>query len=248
MWRSIVIGRITRNSRNADHVRDPHDLVPLVERCRRHAVEQLAERVADEAPLLVARLTRSRRCGSASAKKPLTPMSEERAEDERVLGLGLDADAVRALHVAAHDRPHDADQEHQAGEIAEERVGQVRAAVQELQVLGQLVVDLEHGGDAEQRQEPEVDHRVHQAGGRVAQQGAACTRRRGSRRRRRFDVLRRGAAAVGRAALPVAHTVGEGERTPHQHRRDDRVEGHLQRAGDALEHLARRARSRCASW
>ena len=31
-----------------------------------------------------------------SATKPVTPMSEERAEDHRVLGLGLDADAVRA--------------------------------------------------------------------------------------------------------------------------------------------------------
>ena len=34
---------------------------------------------------------------------------EERAEDDGVLGLRLDADAVRPLDVAAHDRPHDAD-------------------------------------------------------------------------------------------------------------------------------------------
>ena len=40
------------------------------------------------------------------------------AEDERVLGLGLDADAVGALHVATHDRPHDAADEHHAGEVA----------------------------------------------------------------------------------------------------------------------------------
>ena len=36
--------------------------------------------------------------------------------------------------------------------------------------LGQLVVDLEHGGDAEQDEEAEVDQRVHEPGGRVAQQ------------------------------------------------------------------------------
>ena len=56
----------------------------------------------------------------------------------------------------------------EAGEVADEAVGHVGAAVEELEVLGQLVVDLEHGGDAEEHQEAEVDHRVHQAGGRVA--------------------------------------------------------------------------------
>ena len=89
-----------------------------------------------------------------------------------VLGLGLDADPVRPLHVAAHDRPDDAADEDDAGGVADERVGLVRAAVEELEVLGELVVDLEHGRDAEQDQEPEVDHRVHHAGGRIPQQRA----------------------------------------------------------------------------
>ena len=35
----------------------------------------------------------------------MTPISEKRAEDQRVFGLGLDADAVRALHVAAARSP-----------------------------------------------------------------------------------------------------------------------------------------------
>ena len=38
---------------------------------------------------------------------------EERAEDDRVLGLRLDADPVHALDVAAVDRPQDADGEHE---------------------------------------------------------------------------------------------------------------------------------------
>ena len=77
---------------------------------------------------------------------------EERAEDHGVFGLGLDADAVRALDVAAHDRPADADEEDDAGEVGAERVRLVRAAVQELQRLRQLVVDLEdHRDDEEER-------------------------------------------------------------------------------------------------
>ena len=99
-------------------------------------------------------------------------MSEEHAEDEGVLGLGLDADAVRPLDVAAHDRPQHAADEHEAGGVADEGVRLVRAAVEELEVLGQLVVDLEHRRDGEQHEEAEVDHRVHQPGGRVAQQRA----------------------------------------------------------------------------
>ena len=66
---------------------------------------------------------------------------EERAEDDRVLGLGLDADAVRALHVAAHDRPHDADEEHDAREVGAGGVRLVRLAVQELEAVGELVVE-----------------------------------------------------------------------------------------------------------
>ena len=161
-----------------------------------------------------------------------------------MLGLGLDADAVRALHVAAHDGPHDADQEHQAGEVADEAVGHVGAAVQELQALGQLVVDLEHGGDAEQRQEPEVDHRVHQAGGGVAQQGLHVGA--GAEVAQAvLHVLGGGRAAVGGATLPVAHAVGERERAPDQQHRDDRVERHLQGAGDAVEHFAGRLLRPC---
>ena len=61
------------------------------------------------------------------------------------------------LDVAAGDRPHDADDEHDAGEVGGERVALVDAAVEELQVVGELVVDLEDDGGDEEPQEPEVD-------------------------------------------------------------------------------------------
>ena len=57
------------------------------------------------------------------------------------------------------------------GEVGRERVALVDAAVQELEVVGELVVELEHDGGDEQPEEAEVDARVHEAGGRVAEQG-----------------------------------------------------------------------------
>ena len=57
-----------------------------------------------------------------SVAKPVSPISQEHAEDHGVLGLGLDADAVRALDVAAADGPGDAGQEHEAGGVADEGV------------------------------------------------------------------------------------------------------------------------------
>ena len=152
-------------------VADPPDPVPVLQGLERRTVDELAQRVADEAPLLVVGGSLEGDAEHLGAEAG-EPDGEERAEDQGVLGLGLDADPVRPLHVATHDRPHDAADEDDAGGVADERVGLVRAAVEELEVLGELVVDLEHGRDAEQDQEPEVDHRVHHAGGRIAQQRA----------------------------------------------------------------------------
>ena len=95
---------------------------------------------------------------SASVKKPVSADDEERAEDDRVLGLGLDADAVRALDVAADDRPADADEEHDADEVGAERVAPRTCwPCRNFSESGQLVVDLEHHGDDEQADEAEVD-------------------------------------------------------------------------------------------
>ena len=80
---------------------------------------------------------------NASVVKPVTAIDEERHEDHEVLGLGLDADAVRPLPVAAGERPQHAGEEDEAEQVADERVRLVRAAVQELQRLRELVVDLE---------------------------------------------------------------------------------------------------------
>ena len=209
--------------------------MPVLQGRDRRAVDEFAQRVADEAPLLVVGPCLegdAEHLGAEAAE----PDREERAEDPRVLGLGLDADPVRPLHVATHDRPHDAADEHHAGRVADERVGLVGAAVEELEILGELVVDLEHGRDAEQDQEPEVDHRVHHAGGGIAQQrahvGAGAEVAEAA-----LGVLRRGAASGCRsAALPVLHPIGESERAPREQHRDQRVEHHLQRTGDVHEH------------
>ena len=128
---------------------------------------------------------------------------EERAEDHRVFGLGLDADAVRALDVAAPDRPDDADEEDDAGEVGAERVRLVHAAVQELQDSGSWWSISSITVAMNRHEEAEVDEGVHDPGGGVAQQrlhpdagaevarGGACT------------LLLRGAPVVGRAALVV---------------------------------------------
>ena len=211
--------------------------MPVLQGLDRRTVDELAERVADEAPLLVVGSALEGDAEHLGAEAG-EPDGEERAEDHGVLGLGLDADPVRPLHVAAHDRPHDAGDEDGAGRVADERVGLVGAAVEELEVLGELVVDLEHGRDAEQDQEPEVDHRVHRAGGRIAQQRAHVDA--GAEvAEAALGVLHGRPPCRGRSAtFPVLHAVGEPERPPGQQHRDQRVEHHLQRTGDVDEHDA----------
>ncbi len=110
------------------------------------------------------RTTTSRSSGSPSAamrtpsvKKPVTPMTRNVPRITASSGLRLDADAVRALHVAAGDRPDDADEEHDARELGAGRVRLVGLAVQELEAVGELVVDLEDDRGDEQRDEAEVD-------------------------------------------------------------------------------------------
>ena len=109
MWRSIVTGRITRKTKKRDDVGDPP--APGASPARlSHAVDQARQRVADERPLLEvgpAVEGDAERLGAEAGDAD----GEERAEDDRVLGLGLDADAVGPLDVAADDRPHHADEE-----------------------------------------------------------------------------------------------------------------------------------------
>jgi hypothetical protein len=154
-----------------------------------------------------------------------------------VLRLGLDPDAVRALDVAAADGPRDAGQEHEAGGVAHERERLVGGAVQELEALGDLVVDLEGRGHGEEDEEAEVDEGVHEAGRGVPQQrlhvdaGAVVLQV-------AADVAARRRPAVGRAPFPVLHAEGEEVRDVDEQHRDHRVERDDQRARHAAEHLA----------
>ena len=204
---------------------------------RRRAVEQRRERVPDERPLLEVGTTDlgdAQRLGEEAGERD----HEERDEDDRVLGLGLDADAVRPFEVAPGDRPDDADGEHDAGEVGRERVALVHAAVEELEVVGELVVELEHDGGDEEPQEAEVDERVHEAGGRVAQQrlhphaGPEVLHA-------PVEVALGGAAVVGRAPLVVLDPLADQPRADEQHDRGGHVERPVHGVGDAAERLAR---------
>ncbi len=122
-----------------------------------------------------------------------------------MLGLGLDADAVGPLDVAAGQGPQDPDHEDHAEEVGGGRVALVHGAVEELQRFGELVVDFEHHGGDEENQEPEVDERVHDAGGRVPQQ-RLHPHRGAEVLHASLGVLLRGATVVGLAAFVVANT------------------------------------------
>ena len=215
----------------------PQDLVPGVERAGRTPVDERGQRVADEAPPLEggrALLRDPHHLGGVARQAD----EQEHPEDHGVLGLGLDPDAVRPLDVAPADGPEHAGEEDQPGGVGDERERLVGLAVEELERLGRLVVDLERGGDGEQDEEAEVDQRVHQPRGRVAEEGlhvdAAPVVGEAPRR-----VVERGASAVGRALLPVPHPEREqvGD-VDEQDGRDD-VEGHDERVRHEAEDLSR---------
>ena len=155
----------------------------------------------------------------------------------RVLGPRLDADAVRPLPVTAGDRPHDAEQEHEARDLGAGRVRLVGLAVQELEAVGELVVGLAQHGHDEQRDETEVEERVHEARGGIAQQRlhphAVAVALRAL-----LDVLARRAAVVGEAAFVVLDAQRREPRDDEQHRGDGAVERDLHRGGDVDEDLA----------
>ncbi|CAB4596781.1 unannotated protein [freshwater metagenome] len=222
------------------HVRDPPTLVPQLQRARRQTIDRLGQWIPDERPLLVIHvLSTGGGLGDAEHLGAETGEAdrEKRDENDGVFGLRLYADAIRTLDVTAHDGPDDTTGEHQTGEVTHEHVAAVHVAVEELQTLGQLVIELEHRGDTEQNEEAEVDQRVHEAGGRIAQQGAHVHT--GAEvGEATLRVGRGGATAIGCTALPVADAIGETQRSPQHEDGDDRVEGQLQRAGDSTEHLA----------
>ena len=206
-----------------------------LQRSRPDVAEHPGDGVADVTPLLEGRA--SDECDPDDLHGQAGQADrEQRAQDERVLGAGLDPQPVRPLDVAADDGPAHADQEQDPGGVADELVGLVGGAVEELGRGWQLVVDLEHRRHREEDEEREVDEAVHQASGAVAQQGlhvhAAAV------------VLGPppepppvGDAGVGDPALPVAGAQAELPGGPDEQQRERRVEHHLERAGDVEEHF-----------
>ena len=150
--------------------------------------------------------------------------------------LGLNANAVWLLDVAANDCPDNTEREHESGCITNERVTLVNATMQELEVLWQLVIEFKSCGDAKKNEETEVDHGVHETCASIAQQ---CLHIDTSAvvLQTILCVLRSGATTIGCTALPVANAVSKLERTPHQHDGEDCVEGCLQWTRDSVEHF-----------
>lgn len=214
--------------------------MPGLQRAERQAVHRLREQPADDAPAFVVDVLARRllRCDAEHlSTEPAHADGEHHAENPRVLGLRLDTNPIRPLHVATQDCPHHAAGEHHARRVADQRVPAVHVAVQELERRRHLVVDFQHGGHAEQDEETEIDHRVHKARTAVAQQRAHVDP--GAEvGEPALHVLGGRAPVVGRAALPVADAVGETQRAPDEHHRDDGVERNLQRTRNAAEHLA----------
>ena len=87
---------------------EPPCLMPRGEYVGRCAVDKLREWVANEAPLLVVKidascltLSNSEHFGAETADAKC----QQHAKNDGVLRLALDADAIRALYVSAHDCP-----------------------------------------------------------------------------------------------------------------------------------------------
>ena len=241
MCRSIVVGRITRNARNAITWSSTPTGAGRAAccACQPSKIDEKAQPTNDHFSKLA---PGPAACAERRDAEPLGDEAgdaddRERREDHEVLGLGLDADAVRALRVAPHERPRDAGEEHEAEEVGGERVRLVGAAVQELQRVGQLVVDLEQHRRDEQHQEAEVDHRVHDAGRRVPEQRAHPDAA-AEVAHAPVDVAAVGAAVVGLAPLVVADPQRREPGGDEQPGRHHHVERDLEPGRDVDEHLA----------
>ena len=136
--------------------------MPSAERTDAPPVDQRRQRVTDEAPLLVADVSglgfecNPEHLGAETGDADY----EKRAQDDGVLGLRLDADAIRTLDVPATDRPHDAAEEDQAGirspnadvrAIRRRREGTSAASGSWWSISSTVVTASRH-------EEPEVDH------------------------------------------------------------------------------------------
>ena len=226
-----------QEDRKRDHVGDPPGLVPAREAA--HAVDGLGQRVADDAPLLVVGVAvegDAERLGAETADTD----RKQGAEDHEVLGLVLDADSVWAHRTRADTAgqgPQQAHDEDDAGDVAHQGVPLVDATLEELGRFGELMVDLQRGGDRHEHEEAEVDHRVHDPGHRVTHQGLHVQT--GPHvLHALLEVAGGRVSLLGGAPLPVLDPERQLEADVDQQDRDQRVEDRLDRVRDVAEHLA----------
>ena len=206
---------------------------------RAAVLHERGERVANEAPLFVVgkAVEGNAECFGAEARDR---NAEERCEDDRVFGLALHTDAVgaeRSWTVATQDGPHDGDGEEEAGKVADKCVALVGASVEELECRRHLMVDLEHGGNAQQDDEAEVHHRVHDSGAGLAHE-RLHPHARAKIGEAGLDVLLGGRPVVGAATFPVLDSKRENPRPVNDHHRKKRVERQANCVGDVAEHRA----------
>ncbi len=141
-----------------DHVGDPEH---LMRHGRRRAFEQHAQRVPHKGPGLEGGAAVHGDAGGLD-QDPGDSDHKQQAEDECIFGARLAGRSRGANHIATERGQRDAGDEHQAEEIEDRRVALVDAALQELQVVGQQVVDLQGHRAQEQHQEARIDHGVDQ--------------------------------------------------------------------------------------
>ena len=97
------------------------------------------------------------------------------------------------------------------------------------------MINFQSGGDTQQHEESEIHHRVHKTCCAVAQQCAHVDTR-AVIGKTTLHVLWGGATTIWRAALPVTNAICKAERTPHEHRGDNRVESNFHGAWNATKH------------
>ena len=137
----------------------------------RQRVEQRRHRIADHRPPLERRACRRARCAAPSVANPVRPITRNVPRITSVLGLGLDADAVRALDVATPQRPDDPHHEDHAEDVGRaRRTPGTRAPCRNFAESGSWWSISRTTVATKSDEEAEVDHRVHDARRRVAQQ------------------------------------------------------------------------------
>ena len=145
MWRSFVVGQDHEEREERDDVHAPQPAVRVAAACSRDQ-RRRGRRAGSR------RTTTSRTPGRPDQRdaeglgeEAGDPDDEERAEDHRVLGLGLDADAVRAAGRSGGRSPTAMPtRKTTPSEVADDEYAWYVRPCRNFSDSGQLVVDLEH--------------------------------------------------------------------------------------------------------